>query len=153
MLMRLLREACAAGLTCRSLSLCSGMTETPLVNANRSKDAGALKRLLREAFAELTDHSGRLYTLERSAASGAGGGWATGADLDPSAAAEITFFGAIEAAPALVLSQVPARICGTTCLVLRREMEPWTHARITVSSRACELSGEVHEGGCVTVRI
>lgn len=66
----------------------------------------ALKRLLREAFAELTEHGGRLHALETASTFAAGGGWATGADLDPSAAAEITFMGAVEAAPALLLSRV-----------------------------------------------
>jgi len=66
----------------------------------------ALKRLLREVFAELTEHGGRLHALETASMSAAAGGWATGADWDPSAAAEITFMGAVEAAPALLLSRV-----------------------------------------------
>lgn len=69
-------------------------------------DMASLKRLVREAFAEVTDHGGRLHRLEQRAASGGSGGWTTGADLAPSAAADITFLGAVEVAPALVLSQV-----------------------------------------------
>lgn len=72
----------------------------------------ALKRLVREAFAELTDHGGRLHTLEQKGAlQGGGGGWTVGADLAPLAAADITFVGAIEAAPALVLSEVSELLC------------------------------------------
>lgn len=68
-------------------------------------DVASLKRLVREAFAEITDYGSRLHRLEQRAASGGSGGWTTGADLAPSAAADITLVGAIEVAPALVLSQ------------------------------------------------
>ena len=92
----------------------------------RREDVAALKRLQREAFESLSEVSDRTFGLEKreQLRGGSSSGWVVGSDLDPAAAAHVALAGAVEAAPAVLLSQVHLQfeVMTPCCLCLRSEV-------------------------------
>ncbi len=92
---------------------------------SRREDVAALKRLQREAFESLSELSDRTFGLEKREELRGGGssGWVVGSDLDPAAAARVAVAGAVEAAPAVLLSQVHRqpefKLSCWLCIILR----------------------------------
>lgn len=94
-----------------------GMLGINHIIINHREEVGALKRLQREVFESLSELADRTFKLEkadamREADGGGGGrrGWTAGADIAPEAAARVAVAGAVEVAPAALLSQVHPRL-------------------------------------------